>query len=155
MTSILNKPVSIAEQYYPTVINKIELVGMHTVMLHTQVLEVSRTKLRELGSIGAWVRQRLCRTERQRGDDEWRKHLCKHWCRHLQSRRRGKQHQLLYLHQALRTNNLVKVMADPTVFAIDGRPASFNSGGEFPILVPAGWVRSVSNFASLERVWIS
>ena len=29
-------------------------------------------------------------------------------------------------------------MADPTVVAIDGRPASFNAGGEFPILVPAG-----------------
>jgi pilus assembly protein CpaC len=40
--------------------------------------------------------------------------------------------------RALRENKLAKVLADPTVVAIDGRPASFNSGGEFPILVPAG-----------------
>jgi pilus assembly protein CpaC len=37
---------------------------------------------------------------------------------------------------ALKQNNLVKVLAEPTLVAVNGRPASFNSGGEFPILVP-------------------
>jgi pilus assembly protein CpaC len=46
--------------------------------------------------------------------------------------------QFFGLLRLLRRNNLAKVMADPTVVAIDGRPASFNSGGEFPIIVPAG-----------------
>ena len=40
--------------------------------------------------------------------------------------------------RALRRNNLVKVLASPTLTAVDGRPASFNSGGEIPIVVPAG-----------------
>jgi Flp pilus assembly secretin CpaC len=40
--------------------------------------------------------------------------------------------------RALRRNNLVKVLASPTLTAVDGRPASFNAGGEIPILVPAG-----------------
>src|SRR5690606_869640 len=40
--------------------------------------------------------------------------------------------------RALRRNNLVKVLASPTLTAIDGRPASFNAGGEFPVIVPAG-----------------
>jgi pilus assembly protein CpaC len=37
---------------------------------------------------------------------------------------------------ALKQNNLVKVLAEPTLVAVNGRPASFSSGGEFPILVP-------------------
>ena len=44
----VEQAVAIAEQYYPTVINRIEVIGVHTIMLHTQVMEVSRTKLREL-----------------------------------------------------------------------------------------------------------
>ena len=37
---------------------------------------------------------------------------------------------------ALRRYDLIKVMAEPNLVAISGRPASFNSGGEFPIIVP-------------------
>ncbi len=37
---------------------------------------------------------------------------------------------------ALRQNGLVKVLAEPTLVTVSGRPASFRSGGEFPILVP-------------------
>jgi len=40
--------------------------------------------------------------------------------------------------QALRRYNLVKVLAEPTLTAISGRPASFTVGGEFPIIVPGG-----------------
>ncbi len=40
--------------------------------------------------------------------------------------------------RALRQNNLVKVLANPNLTAVDGRPASFNAGGEIPIVVPAG-----------------
>ena len=38
----------------------------------------------------------------------------------------------------MRQYNLAKVMADPTLVTVSGRPAFFNSGGEFPILIPAG-----------------
>jgi pilus assembly protein CpaC len=38
--------------------------------------------------------------------------------------------------EALRDNNLAKVLAEPTLVTVSGRPASFNAGGEFPILVP-------------------
>jgi pilus assembly protein CpaC len=37
---------------------------------------------------------------------------------------------------ALRQNDLIKVLAEPQLTTVSGRPASFNSGGEFPILVP-------------------
>jgi pilus assembly protein CpaC len=38
--------------------------------------------------------------------------------------------------EALRRNDLLKVLAEPTLITVSGRPAFFNSGGEFPILVP-------------------
>jgi Flp pilus assembly secretin CpaC len=38
--------------------------------------------------------------------------------------------------EALREHNLVKVLAEPTIATVSGRPASFQSGGEFPIVVP-------------------
>ena len=37
---------------------------------------------------------------------------------------------------ALLANDLVKVLAEPTMVTISSRPASFQSGGEFPIVVP-------------------
>ena len=37
---------------------------------------------------------------------------------------------------ALRQNDLIKVLAEPQMVTVSGRPASFNSGGEFPIIVP-------------------
>ena len=40
--------------------------------------------------------------------------------------------------EALRKDNLVKVLAEPTLVTMSGRPASFLVGGEFPILVPSG-----------------
>ena len=135
----IQQAVTIAEQYYPTCINKIELVGMHTVMLHTQVLEVSRTKLRELGidwGLGTgndFVGQSVSGVMASGGSsfastgvDTFKVGVV------------DNSTSFFTFIKALRTNNLVKVMADPTVVAVDGRPASFNSGGEFPILVPAG-----------------
>ena len=38
--------------------------------------------------------------------------------------------------EALRKEDILKILSDPTLVAVSGRPAFFNSGGEFPILVP-------------------
>jgi pilus assembly protein CpaC len=134
--------ITIAEQYYPTVINRISVVGVHTVMLHTQVLEVSRTKLRELGvdwQLGTgsgFLKQSAAGliapgtvaggAVSAVGNDTIALGVI------------SDSDSFFSFIRALRQNNLIKVMADPTVVAVDGRPASFNSGGEFPIVVPAG-----------------
>ena len=39
---------------------------------------------------------------------------------------------------AMRKYSLAKVVAEPTLVTISGRPASFNDGGEIPILEPGG-----------------
>jgi pilus assembly protein CpaC len=38
----------------------------------------------------------------------------------------------------LRRNDLVKILAEPTLVTVSGRPASFQEGGEFPIVVAQG-----------------
>jgi len=137
----VEQAVAIAEQYYPTVINRIQVLGVHTIMLHTKVMEVSRTKLRSLGvdwaldgsnaafqqSIGGTLSAPDPLTGvRTVAGDNFRFAIFDNDTRFIASIK------------ALQDRNLVKIMADPTVVAIDGRPASFNSGGEFPILIPQG-----------------
>jgi pilus assembly protein CpaC len=119
----------IAQQYFPTVINRVTVTGIHTVQLHTQIMEVSRTKLRTLGIdwelldgndlISSTVADVLNTTTFQ-------------WTVVDNNTR------FSMGIEALRRNNLVKVLASPTLTAVDGRPASFNVGGEIPILVPSG-----------------
>jgi pilus assembly protein CpaC len=133
--------VSIAEQYYPTVINKIEVIGVHTVMLQTQVMEVSRTKLREFGmdwSMGFGNDFVTQSASGLIGAGATTPGLVSAANESFKFGIVDNGNQFFGLLRILRQNNLAKVMADPTVVAIDGRPASFNSGGEFPIIVPAG-----------------
>lgn len=136
----VEQAVTIAEQYYGTVINRIEVIGVHTIMLQTQVMEVSRTKLQQLGidwslgfgndfvtqSASGLLGTGITPTAMSGGTENMKFGIVDNG------------NAFFGLLKMLRQKNLAKVMADPTVVAIDGRPASFNSGGEFPILVPAG-----------------
>ncbi len=138
----VEQAVAIAEQFYPTVINRIEVIGVHTVTLHAQVMEISRTKLRALGvdhamgfgndfystsaggtlTAGGTTVSAVGNT----GQETFKLGIV------------DSGNQFFTALRFLQQRDLVKVMADPTLVAIDGRPASFNSGGEFPILVPSG-----------------
>jgi pilus assembly protein CpaC len=131
--------IAIAELYFPTVINKIDVSGVHTVQLEVQIMEVSRTKLRELGidwalqtSGGTTIVQGVSGIVGASGalnpgpETTFRFSVVDDGTTFLSAL------------NALHRNNLVKVLATPTLTAVDGRPASFNSGGEIPIIVPAG-----------------
>jgi pilus assembly protein CpaC len=45
---------------------------------------------------------------------------------------------LLVFFQALKTHNVVKLLAEPRIVTLSGRPASFLSGGEQAVPIPAG-----------------
>ncbi len=135
----VNLVVSIAELYFPTVINKVNVTGVHTIQLETQIMEVSRSKLRELGidwafangddaisSTVSGVVNASGTTFAATGSETFSLGVIENSSTFFSAIR------------ALRQNNLVKVLASPTLTAVDGRPASFNSGGEIPIVVPAG-----------------
>ncbi len=133
--------ISIAELYFSRVINNIQVMGVHQVLLHTQVMEVSRSKLRDLGFDWHWSNSGDFAVQSVNG-------LVSPTASGLTPSGTGlntfkfgvvgNNSAFFGLIRALRQNNMVKVLADPTVVAVDGRPASFNSGGEFPIVVPSG-----------------
>lgn len=130
----------IAAQYFPSVINRVTVMGVHTIQLQVQIMEVSRTKLRTLGidwallnnssdgiiSTAAGVLQSNGSVVAPTGTQTFNISVIDGNTRFQSAI------------EALHRNNLVKVLATPTLTAVDGRPASFNSGGEIPILVPAG-----------------
>ena len=131
--------VQIAELYFPTVINRVTVTGVHTIQLETQVMEVSRTKLKELGIDWAFANgddviansaggllNAAGSTFTGTGTQNFTVGIAENGTSFFNSIK------------ALRQNNLVKVLANPTLTAVDGRPASFNVGGEIPIVVPSG-----------------
>jgi pilus assembly protein CpaC len=132
--------VQVAEEFYPKVLNNMKIGGVHQVLLHVKVMEVSRTKMRTLGFdwaqisggnvvasmgaglIGAAGAGGVATTGAETfffnvlsGGSEFFGVL-----------------------EALRQNNLAKILAEPTLVTVSGRPAFFNSGGEFPVPVPQG-----------------
>lgn len=136
----VNRIVRMAEDYYPKVINNVSVGGVQQVLLHVKVMEVSRTKLRALGfdwanfgrtdyfiqSVSGLIGEvsRAGGTANGTGGVTFEFGLI------------GDDNAFFGFLEALQDNNLAKVLAEPKLVTVSGRPASFNSGGEFPILVP-------------------
>jgi len=139
---MVSQIVQIAEDYYPNVINNVTVGGVQQVLLHVRVMEVSRTKLRKMGfdwalfsgndaviqnaagligdyTVGSGMNEVIS----TRGES-------------LVGAVVDGGNAFFGFLEALRQYDLVKVLAEPTLVTISGRPASFSSGGEFPILVP-------------------
>lgn len=146
----LNQVLALAEAYMPKkVVNLLHVSGVQQVMLEVRVAEMDRTLLRRLGvnasftdgsgksfgvsalrnlaslaadsplplaapPFGLAVSQAVNALFRfQGGSSTWTGFI-----------------------DALKENNLAKVLAEPTLTAISGQEASFLAGGEFPIPVP-------------------
>ena len=135
----VDRITEMAKDYYPKVINNISVGGVQQVMLHVKVLEVSRTKLRALGFDWAEIN----------GDD----FITQGVGGLLQSFSNSTgevvsqgtnvtfgivdgNNSFFGFIEALQQRNLARLIADPTLVTVSGRPAFFNEGGEFPILVP-------------------
>jgi len=141
---MVDEIIALAEDYFPKVINGITVGGVHQVALHVKVMEASRSKLRQLGldwqltsdkvhsfqGVGGLIAQAYDEQGKELvpgiGGDTWR------WKVFLDG------NSFIGHLQALRQHNLVKLLAEPTLVAETGRPASFNVGGSFPVLVPSG-----------------
>ncbi len=149
LTGSVNRPeavtriVEIAETFYPKVINNVTVGGVHQVTLHVKVMEVSRTKLRAIGfdwgnlsGDGDFVIQSAAGLVANAisggggvvgtGLDTIRFGIV------------DNNNEFFGFLEALRANNVIKILAEPTLTSISGRPAYFHEGGEFPILVPSG-----------------
>lgn len=142
----VSRIIQIAEEYYPRVINNLTLGGVHEVLLHVKVMEVSRTKLRSLGFDWTQISgQNVIRssvsglisaasaanpaagtaaTAVTSGGETFFFSIF------------DGNDAFFGVLDALRQDNLMKVLAEPTLVTVSGRPAFFQVGGEFPIIVP-------------------
>ncbi len=151
-SDMVDSIVRIAEEFYPSVINRIDVGGVQQIALKVKVMEVSRTKLRSAGFDWAYIdgNTAVVQTVSQlasavtagvagnpisgtpptppaaaaTGGDTVRFQIV--------DGNRG----FFGFIEALRQYDLIKVLAEPTLVTVSGRPAAFNSGGEFPIVVP-------------------
>jgi pilus assembly protein CpaC len=136
--------MALAQDYSPKVINNIQVGGVQQILLKTKVMEISRTKLRRmgtdfsvLGSSGGFfstgVSGLLQNTSNNVGT--------------VQSvvDSTGKAAEFGIIHNGnaffgfldwLQQNNIAKILSDPNIVAVSGRPSQFNVGGEIPIVVP-------------------
>lgn len=135
----------IAEEYYPKVLNSMQVSGVQQVLLHVRVMEVSRTKLRNLGFDFTKITGNnlvvsgisgLIGTTFGNG-------------RSLAGGLNASPAETLGFNvvdgssaffgvlEALRQDNLMKILAEPALVTISGRPATFLVGGTFYI-VPQG-----------------
>lgn len=142
----VSRIMQLAQEYYPRVINNLTLGGVHEVLLHVKVMEVSRTKLRALGFDWTQISgQNIVRSSVSglisgaTGADAVAGTSASAVTSGAEtfffSVIDGSDAFFGVL-EALRQDNLMKVLAEPTLVTVSGRPAFFQVGGEFPIIVP-------------------
>jgi pilus assembly protein CpaC len=129
--------VEIAEEYYPRVLTNMQVGGVHQVLLHIKVMEVSRTKMRALGldwtqtsggnvfrALGAGAADAVGAAATSGGA--------------LSFNVIDGGNSFLGQLEAMRRDSLAKLLAEPTLVTVSGRPAYFQSGGEVPVITGGG-----------------
>lgn len=141
--------VEIAEQFYPRVLNQMRVGGVQQVMLKVKIMEVQRSKLRRMGfdfiaaGNSAFIRsnpaelfalESLTLTPgtgigyQIAGDSISGASTAFAFL--------GSTDAFQGFLDALKEEQLLKILSEPTLVATNGRPAMMLSGGEFPVLVP-------------------
>jgi len=141
----VNPIMRLAEDYAPKVINNLQVGGVQQVLLKVKLYEVSRTKLRRLGvdfahlsSGGGFIASRpsgLISAVTSAGGVTT---VADTGGATLEFGLVSGNNTFFGFLDALEQNNIAKVLAEPNIVAISGRPAQFLEGGEIPILVPQG-----------------
>lgn len=132
----------VARDFFPTnVVNQLQVNGNQNIAIKVKIYEVSRTKLRQLGidwsylgqefSIVSSISQIIQAVNRNNGVTAGANSLSFGVVDDG-----GNQFDTFI--QTLERHSIAKLLDQPILVAQNGRPAEFLSGGEIPILIPAG-----------------
>ncbi len=138
--------MDVAQEFYPNVLNHMRVGGVHQVLLDVRVMEVARTKVRQLGfnfllngnhtfvasTPGAVTA--LSSVSTPAGGPSIANFTGLDSA--IQFAVMGTTEVFNGFVDALRNESLLKILAEPRLVTTSGRPATILSGGEFPILVP-------------------
>ena len=140
--------VQISQEYYPKVINNMTISGVQQVLLHVKVMEVSRTKLRNLGFDFAKVTNGSLVTSGVSGLISSFAGATTGGAGSASAQTIGPGTVNLALFSgnssffavldALREDKLAKILAEPNLVTISGRPAYFLAGGELGYQTSSG-----------------
>ncbi len=150
--------VEIAEQFYPRVLNQMQVGGAQQVILRVKVMEVQRSKLRSLGfnflfqgnnQFGANTVGQLSQLSTVPGlggggvpgggnSITSQSLSAAQLAAGIVSNSRLFQGFL----EALKQENLLKILAEPVLNTSNGRPSALLAGGQFPVVVPQGLGRN-------------
>lgn len=142
----------LAEDYAPKVINNIAVGGVQQVLLKVKIYEVSRSKLRRLGADFGFTGEHgyfgtsvsglinnigsggnpLGITQAAIGT----KAITDTAGQTVEFAITDGNDAMFGFLDALQRKNIAKILAEPNIVAVSGRPAQFNEGGEIPIIVP-------------------
>jgi len=132
--------VRMAEDFYPKVVNNITVGGVQQILLNVKVMEVSRTKLRAMGVDWSLISDDFFLTQRVSGlisniDQDAGLPVQLPPNTVGDTVRFGIIGDSLFFGflDLLCEKNLAKLMAEPKLTTVSGRPASFNVGGQIPI----------------------
>ena len=145
----VNRIIRIAEDYYPKVINNMVVGGSQQVLLYVKVLQVSRTRLRNLGmdlmgfsgsNFGgtnvsgiitkANPTQNLLRTAAAFTTNN---------AETMQFGLISGPNGVVGMIEALKQDDILKELAEPVLVTVSGRPATCNVGGEVAYPQPTGF----------------
>lgn len=145
----VHRLIRIAEDYYPKVINNITVGGSQQVLLHVKVFQVSRTKIRELGvngagfsgeNFGAFTPAGLI-TKASATQD-----LLRNVTSFTSAGNETMQFGVLSngngfvgMVEALKQDDILKVLAEPELVTVSGRPANCLVGGKVAYPQPTGF----------------
>jgi pilus assembly protein CpaC len=146
----VERVIRIAEEFYPKVINNLKVGGCQQVLLHVKLMEVSRTKLRRLGFDFSKVTGPSVLTSGPAGllsnaiNTTPSANPLTPWAPVVASGAGGAlsfgvvngSNAFFGVLDALRQDDLMKILSEPTLVAINGEKASFNSGGQIPVPTP-------------------
>ncbi len=145
-SSALTQVLSLAEPFAPgKIINLLEVGGIHQVMLEVRVSEISRSMLKRLGfnfnyiskdgtNLGLSLLDGLTKLPSEEGFPV--KPLQVSDNVNAIFRFFGEGATWTTFIDALKQEGLLKILAEPTLITLSGKPASFLAGGEYPVPVP-------------------
>jgi pilus assembly protein CpaC len=143
----------LAEDYAPKVINNIAVGGVQQVLLQVKIYEVSRSKLRQLGTDFGYTSNHgyfgtsvsgLINNVGNAGSNPVGfaqsaagvKAIADTAGQTVEFAVTDGNDAFFGFIDALQQKNIAKILAEPNIVAVSGRPAQFNEGGEIPIIVP-------------------
>ncbi|MGL4513583.1 MAG: type II and III secretion system protein family protein [Lacipirellulaceae bacterium] len=135
----------LAEDYAPKVINNISVGGVQQVLLKVKIYEISRTKLRQMGSDfafgssnGGYFGTSVSGLLNTIGSSGGVTAITDTGGQTVEFAITDGGDSFTAFFEALQRDNIAKILAEPNIVAVSGRPAQFNEGGEVPILIPQG-----------------